>query len=50
MGDVMTHPLNEYELKLTERRKQSPSKIITFHQLITLTTNMLFTQISKHTI
>ena len=28
VGEVMKHPLNEYELKLTERRKQSTSKIM----------------------
>ena len=32
VGEVMTHPLNDYELKLTERRKQSPSQIVTVHQ------------------
>ena len=45
VGDVMTHPLNEYELKLTERRKQFPSEIITLNEFHQLTTNMLFTQI-----
>ena len=27
MGEVITHPINDYELKLTERRKQSASKL-----------------------
>ena len=33
VGEVMTHPLNDYELKLTERRKQSQSSSSQIKQL-----------------
>ena len=32
VGEIMTHPLNDYELKLTERRKQSRLSSNQLHQ------------------